>query len=181
MKLKYGDYRSKADFKEKELVKLKLKYDEDEILAYLVYIKKAAKPWFVPRANGEECNLDDNYKWLQLYGVESNAVVTAIFDDKDNFVESYFDICSNMYTEEEVPYAEDLYLDVVQTKEGDFIILDEDELEGAKDTGDITEEEYRIAKRVCERIIDKYGKENNLIEIEKYCLKECLKKINKTL
>lgn len=177
MKIKYGDYRNKADFLEKECVKLNIEHENFDITAYLVYVKKAAKPWFVPREKGEECNLDDNYKWLQLYGIEKNAVITAIFDDKNNFVETYFDICRNTFIEEDVPYAEDLYLDVVQTKEGDFIILDEDELEDAYRINDITEKEFELAKNVCKNIIDKYGKTNNLENIEKYCLEKCLKRL----
>ena len=125
MKIKYADYRNHKNIISKRCSKIEKNYNEKNIIAYLVISDKVKKEWYVPRKDGEECMHADGYRWLQIYGLESNVVVSAIFDENNNFVETYFDIARKIYMED-VPYAEDLYLDVVQTKENNFIILDDD-------------------------------------------------------
>ena len=78
---------------------------------------------------------------------------------------------------EDVPYAEDLYLDVVQTKNNNFIILDEDELKEALDKNEITDKEYDMAYLVKDKIIKNYSSEENFKELNRFtkeCLNECL-------
>lgn len=81
---------------------------------------------------------------------------------------------------EDVPYAKDLYLDVVQTKENYFIIIDQDELDEALKTKDITIEDYNLAEDVAKKIMKKYqpnDKFNELNNFSKRCLEECLNRI----
>ena len=44
-----------------------------------------------------------------------------------------------------LPYFDDLYLDVVLLPNGKMYVLDEDELEDAYKSGDVTKEEYELA------------------------------------
>ncbi|MEC1630521.1 DUF402 domain-containing protein [Bacillus paranthracis] len=61
-------------------------------------------------------------------------------------------IAGNQYTwiqyfidERGLPYFDDLYLDVVLLPNGKIYVLDEDELEDAYKSGDVTKEEYELA------------------------------------
>lgn len=179
MKIKYADYRNHKNIISKRCSKIEKNYNEKNIIAYLVISDKVKKKWLVPRENGKECMHADGYSWLQIYGLESNVVVSAIFDENNNFVETYFDIARKIYMED-VPYAEDLYLDVVQTKEKNFIILDEDELKESLDRGEITKEDYKLAYCVKNNIIKKYKSREDFNELNRFtkqCLMECLEKI----
>lgn len=109
-----------------------------------------------------------------------NSVISVVFDEENRFVETYFDIAKEIYMDEDVPYAKDLYLDVVQTKENYFIIIDQDELDEALETNDITIEDYNLAENVSREIMRKYQSEdsfNKLKEFTKECLEECLNRI----
>lgn len=179
MKIKYADYREHKNIISKRCSKIEKSYNEKNIIAYLVISDKVKKEWYVPRKDGEECMHADGYRWLQIYGLESNVVVSAIFDENNNFVETYFDIAKEIFMED-VPYAEDLYLDVVQTKKNNFIILDEDELKDALDNKDITEDDYKFAYDVKDKIIEKYFSKESFEELNRFtkeCLIECLEKI----
>ena len=176
MKIKYADYRNHKNIISKRCAKIEKEYKNKKIIAYLGISDKVKKSWFVPRDNGKECMHADGYSWLQIYGVEDNCVISAIFDEKYNFVETYFDIARRIYIED-VPYAEDLYLDVVQTKNNNFIILDEDELKEALDKNEITDKEYDMAYLVKDKIIKNYSSEENFKELNRFtkeCLNECL-------
>ena len=80
MKIKYADYRNHKNIISKRCSKIEKNYNEKNIIAYLVISDKVKKKWLVPRENGKECMHADGYSWLQIYGLESNVVVSAIFD-----------------------------------------------------------------------------------------------------
>ena len=152
-----------------------------EIIACLVIFDEVKKSWFVPRENKpDECILANGYRWLQIYGIEKNSVISVVFDEENRFVETYFDIAKEIYMDEDIPYAKDLYLDVVQTKENYFIIIDQDELDEALETNDITIEDYNLAENVSKEIMRKYQSEDSFNKLNKFtkeCLDECLNKI----
>lgn len=56
-----------------------------------------------------------------------------------------------------IPYIIDLYLDIVFKSNGKWITLDEDELEEALNLGDITKEDYDLAYKTYNEIIELYG------------------------
>lgn len=179
MKIKYADYRNNKDIIRKRCVKTEKMYDNKKIIAFLVISDEVEKKWIVPREKGDECILGNGYCWLQIYGLEKNLVISAIFDEKYNFVETYFDIAKEIILDD-IPYAKDLYLDVVQTKENKFIILDENELKDALDNKEITKEDFKLAYDLKNEIIKKYGSNNdfnNLNSFTKECLLECLNRV----
>lgn len=101
--------------------------------------------------------IDKNYKLLEFYDYSSKIKLSTFYDKDNNIIEWYFDIANEIGKENGVPYEEDLYLDVVVKANGDIVLLDEDELEDALKTNDITKEQYEMA----------YKEANNLIDILK--------------
>ena len=61
------------------------------IVAMLTFID-IASPLYVPSPIGKVCIADKNYKWLQFAPKNSNWWLTVMFDDKNQIIESYFDI-----------------------------------------------------------------------------------------
>ena len=72
------------------------------------------------------CIQDINYKWLEFYDYTSKVRLTAVYDEKNEIVEWYFDMARGIGKEDGIPYEDDLYLDVVLRPDGETILLDED-------------------------------------------------------
>lgn len=110
--------------------------------------------------------MDYNYKWLEFYDYSSKIKLTAIYDENSEIVEWYFDIAREIGKDNEIPYEDDLYLDVVVTPNGDIILLDEDELKEAYNKREMTREEYENAYKEAEQLMDKL--KNNKDKLKKY-------------
>lgn len=97
---------------------------------------------------------DIGYKWLIFLPEDDNWCMTAVYDDKNRIVEWYFDITRQNIIGRDVPYYEDLYLDVVLNPKTGIEVLDEDELQDALEKGQITSSEFEMACGVCKRLVD---------------------------
>ena len=117
---------------------------------YLNHFIEISKPFILDKGL---CIQDIEYKWLEFYDYSSKERLTAIYDDKNEIVEWYFDIAKEIGKENGIPYEDDMYLDVVLTPKGDLILLDEDELKEALDNKYITKEDFDQAYETANRII----------------------------
>ncbi|MBP3463566.1 MAG: GNAT family N-acetyltransferase [Clostridia bacterium] len=122
-----------------------IRVDEDDFKGYIHlnnFIKMNEK-FLLPKGL---CIRDTGYKWLEVYGENSNFKLTAIYDNLGRIVEWYFDLVRDIGRENGFPYDEDWYLDVVVTPDGDILLLDEDEYEEAYQRYEMTESEYKLGK-----------------------------------
>lgn len=122
-------------------------------------------------------SLDNGFKWLEIYPENNkNVAVSVCINNKDKIIEWYFDIAKNTYlTEQGVPYIEDLYLDVILTPDGKIKVIDQDELQEALDNKDISMEEFDLAYKVANNLIEQIeGKTNQIIKFTKKYLKSIL-------
>ncbi|MDO5556900.1 MAG: DUF402 domain-containing protein [Clostridia bacterium] len=90
---------------------------------------------------------------------------TRIFlDNNANVLVYYFDISKGNGIENNIPYYDDLYLDVIYSegKEGIIRVEDEDELTRALNDEIITLEEYNLACETCENLIKNIKDKQNL-------------------
>ncbi len=139
----------------------------------LVKFNKMNKPLMIEEKN--LCMANDNYKWLEFYDYNSKYKLTAMYNEKNENVEWYFDIARKIGKENGIPYEDDLYLDVVVTPKGDLEYLDEDELEDAYNRFEVNEEEYKMALKNAEDLINRLkGKTEKLKEFTDKYLKEML-------
>lgn len=60
-------------------------------------------------------------------------------------------------TENGIPYIDDLYLDYIIKADGKEVILDQNELEEALNSNDITKEDFDMAYKTMEYIRQKYS------------------------
>lgn len=145
---------------------------------FLNYFLKVNRPSFLE--NGL-CVIDVNYKWLQFYDYSSKVCLTAIYDDRNQIVEWYFDIARKIGKEDGMPYEDDMYLDVLVKSNGEIILLDKDELQEAFEKDMITKEEYDEAYGVANDLIKRLKENiNKLKEFTDRYLKEMLYKEDKT-
>jgi uncharacterized protein len=121
--------------------------DTKEFKGYITLLNtiRVAKPFWVNYGDKSVCIVDDGYMWLQQFPLEKNHSVTTMFDANGEIVQWYIDICYKNSIENNVPYLDDLYLDIVLLPTGELIVKDADELEEAFSNGLIDKSLYDLA------------------------------------
>jgi predicted RNA-binding protein associated with RNAse of E/G family len=77
-----------------------------------------------------------------------------MFDADSRVVQWYIDISrQNGLDQRSIPWWDDLYLDVVVFTSGEVMLLDEDELEQARQDGEIDQADYELARAEAERLL----------------------------
>jgi uncharacterized protein len=140
--------------------------DNKEIQGYLsiTYIDKVNEPLVLDVAYRNLCLADNGYIWTQYFPKDLNYSLTTMFNERQRIIQLYFDVCNgNMVSPSGMPYYDDLYLDVVLLPTGEVLLFDEDELEQALESNDITKEQYDLAYFEAKKLI-KYL-ENNKSEL----------------
>lgn len=138
---------------EKEYTYMTLKESNGE--AGLLQIKKVNSPLYVFHDNQEKCIADDGYSWLQVARKDSHVWLTAMFNEKDELLECYFDITNkNIILFNGNSSFEDLYLDIVFFPNGQIKLLDEDELEDAYHKNLVTLNQLKLAYKVTKILMD---------------------------
>ncbi|PES96940.1 hypothetical protein CN491_06445 [Bacillus cereus] len=151
MKRKYGDGSSWKRLIEKNYIVKQVKAGMLGILD----IKKVREPSYKEYNGKELCIADHGYTWMQYFISGKNFAITAMLDDQEKLVQYYIDVAKEYEIDERgLPYFDDLYLDVVLLPNGEIYVLDEDELEDAYKSGDVTKEEYELAWYTTKWIID---------------------------
>lgn len=152
LKKRYADRHvgRKANKSKQKVMSVKEKYFTGDIYFYN-FIEVEDK---IVIPNGK-CIMDNNYKWLEFYDYNSKVKLTAIYNENNKIIEWYFDIAREIGKEKDVPYEDDLYLDVVVTSTGEIILLDEEELKDALNRMEITNIEYENAYKEANQLIDK--------------------------
>lgn len=101
------------------------------------------------------CLADRGYLWMQHFPKGEHFVVTTMFNDQGQVVQWYIDICKTQgLTDQQVPWFDDLFLDIVVLPSGEKLLLDEDELEEALDEGQITPRDSAMAQRTAARLME---------------------------
>ena len=116
--------------------------------------------------NPEICLCDDGYKGIIFLPDNETWCVTAIYNRHNEIVEWYFDMTKeNGVDERNIPYFEDLYLDVIVAPDFSVHLIDEDELQEALDEGTITKEEYDLAYRTYEKLVEEVIRDEEFLTV----------------
>lgn len=165
MKRRYAN-KVEGDYSQKRL-------DEEFFKGYIcnVKIKDVNKPLIVNNGISEICIKDNNYEWIEVYPDNANYAITIMFDDKSNLIEWYFDIAKEVGIENDIPYEDDLYLDMIITPDGQKLVLDEEELIDAFNRGEIMQADVELAYKTLKKLEIMYASDlNNLIKLtNKFC------------
>lgn len=128
----------------------------------LLRMNKVSSPLIVESPIGNVTIADNNYKNIIVAPRNANWWLTIMFDDKNNLIESYFDISRlNNFNCEANPFFIDMKLDICIPKDHEPSIMDEEDLKEILDAGMITEADYKMAHNVAERIINFYNNHKN--------------------
>lgn len=139
----------------------------------LINMIKVTDPLWVQYGENKICIVDDNYMWLQHFPIGKNYALTTMFDANGEIVQWYIDICYEIGIENNIPWMDDLILDIVVLPTGEIVQLDEEELEDALENAVISKVMYDLARDEAARI-------TALIKEEQFTLLD-LSKVHKEL
>lgn len=160
---------SKTFLRDVDYYNLNIYLDNDD---YYLCVKKiiSMKNPYILETN--QCLMDNGYYIVEVIPREENYTMRIFFNDKKQRLLYYFDITSKNGLDDEtrIPYYDDLYLDVV-IENGKIEILDEDELQEALNQNLISNEQFYLAYRTKDFLIQSINLRNNKyinLNIEEY-------------
>ena len=154
-------YLTKTYLREAVKYHCKLFLDEDDCYVSLKKLIHVTEPFII---NNGVVAMDDGYYILEIVPKTGHQALRIFLDDKKEIVEYYFDMIKESgMTEEKVPYFMDYYLDVTVQKDGKINILDEEELENAVKTKDITKKEYDLVIKEKDKLLEEIRNHTNLL------------------
>jgi uncharacterized protein len=106
------------------------------------------------------CIIDAGYSWLKQFPAgEQHFTVTTHFDASGEILMWYIDIgLRTGVGDNQIPWLDDLYLDLVVSPAMEMEVKDADELLAAREGGDITTAEFDLAWHEANRLIEKISK-----------------------
>ncbi len=148
---------------------LNIYFDNDDYYVSVKKIIETEEPFILPTGL---CLIDNGYYIVEVIPKKENYAMRVFFNKRKERLEYYFDISSENGLEEEtkIPYYSDLYLDVT-IQNSDIKVWDEVELEEALDNNEISMEEFNLANRAKEMLLDSIKKKNNKymkLDLESY-------------
>lgn len=155
---------------EKDYSYKEFEFDNFKGIVSLSYLKKIQSPLTIHYEFGDTLIADNHYKWLQFAFKNEFFWLTAMYNDKNNLIQLYFDITNGNYFDDlSNPYFYDMFLDIVVTREGKIHIIDKDELTMALAENVIDAEQYNKAINKADILYEYLDKnKDNLIN---YCNK----------
>ena len=127
-------------------------------------INEIDNPFLVDINGKSVIYIDNGYYIVEITPLELFYNIRVFLDENADVIGYYFDVSRGNGIEENIPYYDDLYLDIVYSPgDNNFIeILDEDELLEALNTGKITREDFDFANKVCSNLYKEILENQNI-------------------
>ncbi|HLR20211.1 MAG TPA: DUF402 domain-containing protein [Staphylococcus sp.] len=155
MKVKYIDKRHWRRIIDREYTEVKVNNNKFKGIIGLVTMKKVREPLEVTVVGQNIIVADDNYQWLQILPEKKRYSITVMLDDKGNPLEYYFDINIKNVTQKGNARTVDLCLDVLALPNGQYELVDEEDLQRALDQGQITQKQFHEAYIIAHQLMIK--------------------------
>lgn len=154
MKLNYADRRNDKNILDKKFKIIDFNYEKFNGKISLIEIEEINKDFKASRPDGtEELIISKNYKIMTYFPNDEQYSMTVMYNNNWDLIQWYFDVQRyKCKYDSEIPYSEDLYLDVVVLPNGVFYTLDEDEIKEALEKNLITQKEYDMAYETMNKI-----------------------------
>lgn len=139
---------------------------EDENFCVLIKkINKIERPFIIK----DRALIDNGYYIMEFTPLDQFYNVRVFLNQNLNVIGYYFDISRGNGIEDNIPYYDDLYLDVIYSPDNNAIrVEDEDELLDALNNKTISVEEYNLANETCAKLIEEIkANKNKFINIDK--------------
>jgi len=88
----------------------------------LLKIEEVTAPLIVQYEAKEICIANQGYSWLQHFPDGKPYALTSVFNKEGDLVQWYIDMCLNITINSEIPYWEDMFLDIVILPSGEIFL-----------------------------------------------------------
>jgi len=142
------------------------KKDEQNFYSVIKKINKINNPFII----GKKTLIDKDYYIIEFTPMDDFYNVRVFLDKEKQVIGYYFDISKGNGVDDNIPYYDDLYLDIIYSPSGANLIKleDEDELIEALNNGLVSTEEYKLARDTAEKLIKDIKEGHNMfINIDK--------------
>ncbi len=162
MKKKYISKTYMREVVDWELVVIKK--EKDNYFLGIKKINKTTNPFVLNIFGKEVTHIDDGYYIVEFTPLDRFYNARVYLDKEKNVINYYFDISRGNGGEDNIPYYDDLYLDVIYYPKDNEVVeeVDEDELINALNKGKITKEEFDLAKNESQRLIEEIKTKSNV-------------------
>lgn len=126
-------------------------------------INEIDETFIVERFGHKIVFIDNGYYILEFTPMNMHYNARVFLDKEANVIGYYFDMTLENGVEDNIPYYDDLYLDLIYFPSNNIIQKeDEDELLDALEKGKITSDQYKLAVNTCEKLIEEIKTNNNM-------------------
>nr|WP_207554667.1 MULTISPECIES: DUF402 domain-containing protein [Staphylococcus] len=153
VKVKYIDKRHWRRLLDHDYIEVKVNNNKFKGIIGLITIKKVREPLEVTVVGKKIVVADDNYQWLQILPEKKRYSMTVMFNDKGQPLQYYFDINLKNITQKGKARTLDLCLDVLALPNGQYELVDQDDLEYALKTKQITRKQYHEAYVIAHQLM----------------------------
>ena len=150
---------SKTYLRDVDSYKLEIYYANEDYYLSVKKINSIKEPFIV--SNGL-CLINNGYYIVEVLPKKENYTMRVFFNENRERLEYYFDISlkNGLDEESKIPYYDDLYTDI--TVKGDKIeVLDEDELKEALEEQRISRDEYDLANKTRDKLLQSIKNKDN--------------------
>lgn len=150
---------SKTYLRDVDSYKLEIYYDNEDYYLSVKKINRIKEPFIV--SNGL-CLINNGYYIVEVLPKKENYTMRVFFNENRERLEYYFDISlkNGLDEESKIPYYDDLYTDIT-VKKDKIEILDEDELKEALEKQRISRDEYDLANKTRDKLLQSIRNKDN--------------------
>jgi len=139
-----------------------IKEPYEGILSYM-HIHQVTHPVPVDYDQSNTTLVDNDYKVLMFLPKDHLWCVSVFYKPNHQVVEWYFDMTKENGLDLDKPYFMDLFLDLAISPRGQVSVLDEDELDQAKNEGVIDQADVDLAYKTCQDLQDKWIQDDSFM------------------
>ncbi|UXR69927.1 MULTISPECIES: DUF402 domain-containing protein [unclassified Staphylococcus] len=170
MKVKYIDKRHWRRLLDRDYIEVKVNNNKFKGIIGLITINKVREPLEVTVVGKKMVVADEQYQWLQIVPEKKRYSLTVMFNEDGQPLQYYFDINLKNITQKGKARTVDLYLDVLVLPNGKYELVDQEDLERALRTKQITRKQYHEAYIIAHQLMIQIDEDfNSIQEKAMYC------------
>lgn len=141
------------------------KSEDENFYTLIKKINKIEQPFAIK----DRVLIDNGYYIIEFTPLDQFYNVRVFLNKNAKVIGYYFDISRGNGIENNIPYYDDLYLDIIYSPDNNTIrVEDEDELLDALNNKTISVKEYNLANETCSKLIEEIkANKNKFINIDK--------------
>ena len=167
MRTKYIDKRGWRRVKRSSYSEKIITYKDTQCLIGLLSIHQVTEPLTVRVVDRDICVVNSGFKWFTIMPEDTKYSITIMYDKDWRPLQYYIDINYRHILEPGRARREDLYLDVLVLPNGNYELVDKDDLRHALAKGKVNREQHDFAFQTANEVIDMI--DNNFHKFIAFC------------